>query len=141
MLPAERREHLLTALQRDGKIVAKQVASELNLSEDTVRRDLRELAAEGLCHRVYGGALPASPAVADYGVRQSVNTDSKRRVAAEAVKLVQSGSSIILDGGTTALALAAALPDSLSCTVITHSPTVAAALVRHPSADVFILGG
>lgn len=141
MLPAERRDHLLTTLRRDGKIVAKQAAVDLGISEDSLRRDLRELAAEGLCQRVYGGALPASPAMADYAGRQSVSPESKRRVAAEAVRLVRPGSNIILDGGTTTLALAAALPADVTCTVITHSPTVAAALVDHPSVEVFILGG
>jgi DeoR/GlpR family transcriptional regulator of sugar metabolism len=141
MLPAERRDLLLTTLRRDGKIVAKAVATELGVSEDSVRRDLRELAAEGLCQRVYGGALPASPALADYAGRQAVSPQSKQRVAAEALKLIRPGSSIILDGGTSTLALASALPETLSCTVITHSPTIAAALVEHPRADVFILGG
>src|SRR4051794_31101831 len=141
MLHAERRDYLLTALRRDGKIVAKQVASDLGVSEDSVRRDLRELAAEGLCQRVYGGALPTSPALADLEERRAVSPESKQRVAAEAVKLVRPGSSIILDGGTTTLAIAAALPKNLSCMVITHSPTIAAALVQHPNAEVFILGG
>ena len=54
MMAAQRREYLLGTLRRDGKIVAKDVAADLGLSEDSVRRDLRELAAEGLCQRVYG---------------------------------------------------------------------------------------
>jgi DeoR/GlpR family transcriptional regulator of sugar metabolism len=141
MLPAERRDHLLTTLHRDGKIVAKQVAADLGISEDSVRRDLRELAAEGLCQRVYGGALPASPAMADYAGRRSVSPESKQSVAAAAVRLVRPGSTVIVDGGTTTLALAEALPADLACTVVTHSPTIAAALVEHPSAEVFILGG
>jgi DeoR/GlpR family transcriptional regulator of sugar metabolism len=61
MLPAERRDHLLGLLARQGKIVAKDVAADLGISEDSVRRDLRDLAAEGLCQRVYGGALPGRP--------------------------------------------------------------------------------
>ncbi|SEO72169.1 DeoR/GlpR family DNA-binding transcription regulator [Actinacidiphila rubida] len=141
MLAAERRDHLLDMLARQGKIVAKDVAAELGISEDSVRRDLRELAAEGLCQRVYGGALPASPAVADYAARQSVTPDGKRRVAAVAAGLVRPGSALILDGGTTALATARALPPDLDCTVITHSPTVAVALVEHPRAEVILLGG
>ncbi|NED79090.1 DeoR/GlpR transcriptional regulator, partial [Streptomyces sp. SID11233] len=64
MLAAERRDHLLGLLTNEGKIIAKDVAADLGISEDSVRRDLRDLAAEGLCQRVYGGALPASPAVA-----------------------------------------------------------------------------
>ena len=141
MLAAERRDYLLGVLAAEGKIVAKDVAARLGLSDDSVRRDLRELAAEGLCQRVYGGALPASPAVADYAARQTVAPASKQRVAAAAAVLVQPDSTVILDGGTTALALAKALPPHLRCTVITHSPTVAAALIEHASAEVFLLGG
>ncbi|MET9466095.1 DeoR/GlpR family DNA-binding transcription regulator [Streptomyces sp. NPDC006544] len=141
MLAAERREHLLGLLAREGKVVAKDVAAELGISEDSVRRDLRDLAAEGLCQRVYGGALPVSPAAADYSARQAVATGGKRKVAAVAAGLVRPGGTLILDGGTTALAVARALPPDLACTVITHSPTVAAALLDHPRAEIFLLGG
>ncbi|GGO59227.1 MULTISPECIES: DeoR/GlpR family DNA-binding transcription regulator [Streptomyces] len=141
MLAAERREYLLDLLTRTGKVVAKDVAAELGISEDSVRRDLRDLAAEGLCQRVYGGALPVSPAVVDYDARQAVAPDGKRKVASAAVGLVQPGGSLILDGGTTALAVARALPKGLVCTVITHSPTIAAALLDHPQAELFLLGG
>ncbi|NEA38517.1 DeoR/GlpR family DNA-binding transcription regulator [Streptomyces sp. SID11385] len=141
MLAAERRDHLLGLLTNEGKIIAKDVAADLGISEDSVRRDLRDLAAEGLCQRVYGGALPASPAVAGYTARQAVAPDGKRKVAAFAAKLVRPGSAVILDGGTTALALARALPHELPCTVITHSPTIAAALLDHPRAELFLLGG
>ncbi|MFJ3221500.1 DeoR/GlpR family DNA-binding transcription regulator [Kitasatospora sp. NPDC086801] len=141
MLAAERRDHLLGLLAREGKIVAKGVAAELGLSEDSVRRDLRDLAAEGLCQRVYGGALPVSPAVADYTARQTVTPDGKRQVAETAAALVRPDSALILDGGTTALAVAGALPPDLACTVITHSPTIAVALLDHPRAEVFLLGG
>jgi len=141
MLAAERRDHLLGLLAREGKIVAKEVAAELGISEDSVRRDLRDLAADGLCQRVYGGALPASPAVVDYASRQAVAPDGKRKVAAVAAGLLRPGGALILDGGTTALAVADALPPDLACTVITHSPTVAAALLGHREAEIFLLGG
>ncbi|MBW8481841.1 DeoR/GlpR family DNA-binding transcription regulator [Actinomadura parmotrematis] len=141
MLAAERRDHLLGLLARDGKIVAKEVAAGLGISEDSVRRDLRDLAAEGLCHRVYGGALPVSPAEADYAARASVAPAGKRKVAAAAAALVRPGGTLILDGGTTALAVAGLLPPDLACTVITHSPTIAVALLGHPRAEVLMLGG
>ncbi len=141
MLAAERRDHLLDILSREGKIVAKDVAARLSLSEDSIRRDLRDLAAEGLCQRVYGGAVPVSPAVADYAGRTLIAAEGKRRVAAAAVGLIDPGNTVILDGGTTALAVATLLPPALECTIVTHSPTVAAALVSHPRVDVFILGG
>jgi DeoR/GlpR family transcriptional regulator of sugar metabolism len=141
MLPAQRRDLLLTRLERDGRLVAKDLAAELGVAEDSVRRDLRELAAAGLCQRVYGGALPVSPAVADYATRGGVATESKRRVAAAAARLVRPDMTVLLDGGTTALAVTRALPHDLRVTVVTHSPTVAVALLEHPGAEVFVLGG
>jgi DeoR/GlpR family transcriptional regulator of sugar metabolism len=141
MLAAERRDHLLARLSTDGKVVAKDVATALGISDDTVRRDLRDLAAAGLCQRVYGGALPVSPAVADYPTRVGVEQESKRRVAAHAVALIPPLGTVILDGGTTTLAVVRALPTDFRCTVITHSPTVAVALLDHPHVEVFMLGG
>lgn len=141
MLTAERQALLLDQLARQGRLVAKDVALQLSVSEDTVRRDLRELAAAGLCQRVYGGALPASRAVADYTARAAIEPASKERVARRAASLIEAGSTVILDGGTTNLAVVAALAPSLACTVITHSPTIAAALTSHPLIDVFLIGG
>ena len=141
MLAAQRKEFLLDRLARDRRLVAKDVAAELGVSEDSVRRDLRELAAAGLCQRVYGGALPVSPAVADYGTRQAVEVDSKHRVAVAAAALIKPGATVILDGGTTALEVTRALPADLTATVVTHSPTVAAALAGHRSVEVYVLGG
>ncbi|MEU4253562.1 DeoR/GlpR family DNA-binding transcription regulator [Amycolatopsis sp. NPDC026612] len=141
MLVGERRELLLARLAADGKVLAKDVAAELGVSEDSIRRDLRDLAAAGLCQRVYGGALPVSPAVADYASRTAIAVGGKDRVAAVAATLVEPGSTVILDGGTTTLAVARALPEDLEATVVTHSPTVAVALLDHHGIEVFLLGG
>src|SRR6185437_14520618 len=141
MLAAERRDLLLARLRADGKLVARDLARELGLSEDSLRRDLRELAAAGLCQRVYGGALPPSPATAPYARRASVAPESKSRVAARAAGLITPGSIVILDGGTTTLAVVRALPRDLSCTVITHSPAIAMALLEHQAVEVIMLGG
>ncbi|GIG23278.1 DeoR family transcriptional regulator [Cellulomonas chitinilytica] len=139
-LASERKELLLDRLRVDGRLVAKDMAAELDTSEDTIRRDLRELAVAGLCRRVYGGAIPVAPAAASYARRQEIATTSKHRVAVACLELIQPGSTVILDGGTTALEVARLLPHDLDVTVITHSPTIAVALVDHP-AEVFILGG
>ncbi len=140
MLAAARKDLLLELLRANGRIVAKEIAAELGLSEDSIRRDLRELDAQGLAVRVYGGALPASPAVADYAARVSVAPVSKRRVAAAAVALIESGATVILDGGTTTLAMVGTLSKGFRGTIITHSPTIAAALLDH-DAEVFLIGG
>jgi DeoR/GlpR family transcriptional regulator of sugar metabolism len=141
MLAAQRRDALLARLESDGRIVVKDLAAELGVTEDSLRRDLRELAAAGRCQRVYGGALPVSPAIADYAARQELTPASKRRVARRAAQLVAPGCTVILDGGTTTLQVARALPPDLQATVVTHSPTVAAALVAHPRIELFLLGG
>ncbi|MGW3962930.1 DeoR/GlpR family DNA-binding transcription regulator [Amycolatopsis sp. NPDC005003] len=141
MLVGERRELLLARLAVDGKVLAKDVAAELGVSEDSIRRDLRDLAAAGLCQRVYGGALPVSPAVVDYAGRTAIAKEGKDRIAVAAAELVRPGSTVILDGGTTTLAVAKALPPDLEATVVTHSPTVAVALLGHHGIEVFLLGG
>jgi DeoR/GlpR family transcriptional regulator of sugar metabolism/transposase len=141
MLAAERRDLLISRLRRDGKLIARDLAVELGLSEDSVRRDLRELAAAGLCQRVYGGALPISPALGPQAARTEIAPDSKRRVAATAARFITPGTTVVLDGGTTALEVVAALPRDLDATIITHSVTTAAALADHPKVNVFVLGG
>jgi DeoR/GlpR family transcriptional regulator of sugar metabolism len=141
MLAAQRRDLLLERLRTDGRIVAKDLAAEVGISEDTIRRDLRDLAAAGLCQRVYGGALPVSPAIADYATRQDVETDSKQRVARAAAALIEPNATVILDGGTTTLAVVRALPLDLKATVVTHSPTIASALTNHENVEVYVIGG
>ncbi|RZU66443.1 DeoR family transcriptional regulator [Microterricola gilva] len=141
MLAAERHEYLLEKLRSEGKVVAKDVAAELRLSEDSIRRDLRELAAAGKCQRVYGGALPISAAIADYGTRTELNVGGKQSVARAAAALIRPGQTVILDGGTTTLELVRELDRELALTVVTHSPTIAVALLAHPNVEVFMLGG
>lgn len=141
MLTSQRKFVLLDRLQQDGKIVAKAIAAELDVSEDTIRRDLRELAAEGLLQRVHGGALPASPAMADFAVRQQIAVDDKSAIGRAAALLIQPGQVVFIDGGTTSAHLVRHLPPDLRATVITHSPSVAVDLSRHPTIDVIMLGG
>src|SRR6476659_10313454 len=105
MLTAHRRQLLLDRLGRDGRIVAKDLSVELALSEDTIRRDLRELAGEGLLQRVHGGALPAAPTVANLAQRRGMASDEKRRLGRKAASLISRGQRVFIDGGTTHLEL------------------------------------
>src|ERR1041385_8696977 len=91
MLTRQRKEYLLDLLRKTGQIVAKAVSEELGLSEDTIRRDLRELAAEGKLQRVHGGALPASAAVGDFAARQQLAPEGKVAIGRAAAKLVRAG--------------------------------------------------
>jgi len=141
MLTSQRKQLLIAALKRDGQLVAKTFSAKFGVSEDTIRRDLRELAQAGLLLRVHGGALPASPAVADLLVRRSIEPDGKKAIAGAAAKMIKPGQIVFLDGGTTAVQLAKQLPHDLDLTVVTHSPSVAVELIDHPRVDVIIIGG
>ena len=141
MLTTQRKRSILDLLARDGQVQATALAEAFSVSEDTIRRDLRELAAEGLLQRVHGGALPASQAVAPFAKRRSLETSGKRAVGKAAALMVKPGQIVIIDGGTTSAELVKHLPHSLKATVVTHSPSVAVALVEHPLIDVIVIGG
>ena len=97
MLTEERKQQILETLRRNGRVVAKDFAAEVGTSEDTIRRDLRELARDGLLQRVHGGALPASKAVADLKTRKSVSAAEKTVIGRAAAAMVQSGQVVFLD--------------------------------------------
>ena len=141
MLLSERRQYILERLEQDGRIVAKEISHELDLSEDTIRRDLRELAQEGLLQRVHGGALPASPAIADFAERESISTEAKIAIGRTVASTIQAGQVVILDGGTTSVQIARHLPLNLQATIVTHSARTAIELVNHPKLDVILIGG
>jgi len=135
-----RQKHLLDILRKNGRIVAKEVAQELNLSEDTIRRDLRELANDGHLQRVHGGALPASTATQDLHARQSISSSEKVSLGRAGASLIQPGQVIFLDGGTTTVQLARHLDKEMELTIVTHSPSIAVELIDH-KADVQLIGG
>lgn len=141
MLTLERKTLIQNVLRRDGRIVAKSFAEELGVSEDTIRRDLRELAKDGVLQRVHGGALPSSPAIADYHAREQMASSAKEKLGRAAAKLMKQGQIAFLDGGTTNLHIARNLPPNLEATIITHSPSIAVELAQHPSVEVELIGG
>jgi DeoR/GlpR family transcriptional regulator of sugar metabolism len=141
LLSAERRQAILDTLARDGKVVAARLVDDLHVSEDTVRRDLRELASQGLVQRVHGGALQPAPQQGSFSSRREMSADAKPALAQAAVALLAHARVVILDGSTTNLELARRLPAGRDITVLTNSPPIAAALAEHPSAEVVMIGG
>lgn len=141
MLTKQRKSLILDILRRDGQVIAKQIAEDLSLSEDTIRRDLREMAAEGLLKRVHGGAMPVAPDLPDFSTRKGVSSEVKARLGRKAASLVRPGQMIFLDGGTTTAEIARQLPRDFAFSVATHSPTIAAELEHHPTASVILIGG
>ena len=141
MLTGERREYILQVLKRDGRVVVPDLSEALGVSIDTIRRDLRDLAAEGRLTRVHGGALPASPAATSYSERQRHLTPEKISIASRAAKLVRDGMVIVMSGGITNVQIAEHFPQDLHATVITHSPPITTALSEHTHIDVILMGG
>ncbi|MGF6638820.1 DeoR/GlpR family transcriptional regulator of sugar metabolism [Paraburkholderia sp. 35.1] len=141
MLTTQRKKAILDELARNGQVLAGELSAAFGVSEDTIRRDLRELAAQGRLQRVHGGALPASAALASFEQRQDIETLAKRRIARRAVELIAPGQTVIVDGGTTSALLVQALPSDLHATIVTHSPSVATALAAHPCVEVILIGG
>ena len=141
MLTTHRKQQILAILKRDGQVIAKDVSRSMDLSEDTIRRDLREMAQEGLLLRVHGGALPASPAMADFAGRESIAAEGKIAIGRAAAKMIHAGQVVILDGGTTARQVARHIPSDLKATIVTHSPTIALELIEHREVEVILIGG
>jgi DeoR/GlpR family transcriptional regulator of sugar metabolism len=141
LLKGERQRRILEILADTGRLVATELPDVLGVSTYTVRRDLDELAEAGRLQRVHGGALARSPVASTYEGRQSQSVAGKREVARAAVTLLRPGQVAILDGGSTALALAEAIPPEHTGTFVTHSPPAAEALGRHPGLEVVVVGG
>lgn len=141
MLTTSRKALLLDRLAQDGQLMVTPLAREFGLSEDTLRRDMRELAAEGKLVRVHGGAIPASTTHQPVDMRRGVYDAEKARLAHIAASQINDGMTVIVDGGTTHMHLAAALSRDLRCTIVTHSPAIAASFEFHPQIEIVMIGG
>lgn len=141
MLKEERFEYILGKLQKQQKVLSVDLSRELKVSEDTIRRDLKELADNGQVTKVHGGALLRAPVHLTYQEREHVLEAGKLEIARKAVALLRDGQLIILDGGTTTWQIARLLPPTLKATIFTHSLPIAMLLTEHPSVEVILAGG
>src|ERR1700730_13435142 len=110
ILAAERQQQILERLDRDGRVLAVALAEAFSTSEDTIRRDLRDLAGRGLCRRVYGGALPVSAASTSAQIRVGEATNRKAALGRALAALVAPDSLVFFDCGSTNLAAVKAFP-------------------------------
>jgi DeoR/GlpR family transcriptional regulator of sugar metabolism len=142
VLSGERRELMLRWLREDGRLRASEVAQRLDVSLDTVRRDLQELADAGALRRVHGGALPLrAPGPVGFDERGAWQETERASVAAAGAGLLRPGGVIAVAGGNTIVELARRLPAGFEATMLTTSPNVAAALAEHPGLTVDLAGG
>ncbi|WP_102798162.1 DeoR/GlpR family DNA-binding transcription regulator [Bowmanella denitrificans] len=141
MLLAERQSLILKELNHKGRVYAADLAQQLGVSEDTVRRDLNQLGERQMLRRVHGGALPMQLDVPDYADRLEVKHPAKQKRANAALAFIQPRQTILLNSGETCLYLAKAIPRDMPLTVVSACPLIACELVHHEKVEVILLGG
>jgi DeoR family fructose operon transcriptional repressor len=143
MYAQERQQAILQAARADGRVDVTALAEGLNVTAETIRRDLTTLERAGVLRRVHGGAIPVErvgfePALA---ARDSVMTEEKERIAKAALAEVPNEGAIILDAGTTTARLAQVLPGDRELTVVVNSPVLASMLGIRANLNVLLIGG
>lgn len=143
MLNEERRRHILETVNREGRVLVKDLAQRFKTSQVTIRKDLETLHSQGLVHRTHGGALPLrTGALLDPSLREKerLHRREKLRIGTAAARLVKEGQSVVLDSGTTTTMVARALRGFRNLTVITNAVNIAAELAG-TSVQVILTGG
>jgi DeoR family fructose operon transcriptional repressor len=143
MYPEERHARILELARGDGRVEVSHLATELDVTPETVRRGLTALERQGQLRRVHGGAIPIERLGFEPGVeaRDTVMTAEKERIAKAALALLPDEGSILIDAGTTTARLADALPNDHELTVVTNALNTVATLARRPNLTMLTLGG
>lgn len=143
LYPQERHARILDLVAQHGRVEVTQLADDLDVTTETIRRDLTKLVRQGLVRRVHGGAIHVErlgyePTLSARGERFAAE---KERIAQAALDQLPDGGSILLDSGTTVMALARLLPQDRALTVVTNSIPAAGLLATMPRVDFYQLGG
>lgn len=141
MLKRERHQFIMDKFKNVEKINTIDLALELNISEDTIRRDFNELHNKGLINKVYGGAFLVKDKPSSVFDIAIVNEDKKNIVGQKALSFLDDGQVIIMTGGTTNLAFCKLIPKDLSATIYTYSLPIAMQLSQHPNIELIFIGG
>jgi len=143
MNPNPRQIKLLSVVQATGSVTVEQLADQLGVTLQTVRRDVQRLADEALLTRFHGGVRVPGSTVENmaYPQREILNADGKARIARAVAAAVPHGCSLILNIGTTTEAIARALMQHTGLRVITNNLNVAAILSANPNCEVIVVGG
>ena len=139
----ERHQQILATARADGRVDVNRLAEDLDVTPETIRRDLTVLERHGLLRRVHGGAIPVErlgfePGIAD---REGKFAGEKERIAKAALDEVPDGGAVIFDAGTTTVRLAELLPTDRELTVVTHALPVAMVLAMRPGITLHLVGG
>jgi DeoR family transcriptional regulator, glycerol-3-phosphate regulon repressor len=145
MLAEQRHQYILSELDKHGALAVADLVRALAVSRETVRRDLNTLAERGLVTTTHGGALSVDSRIGHgephVDVREGENANAKQRIGVRAAAFVPDGASLIIDSGSTTLALARALQDRHRLCVYTNDWRIALVLGRRNGNRVTVLGG
>lgn len=140
MLKKERQAYILHQVNLHNRVLSSLLCTEINVSEDTIRRDLQELAEEGKVIKVHGGALSHSFNQVSFPMNGVYSQNQKQSIAQKAISLISNGMFVLTSGGTTIMELARSLPPQLKATFISGSIPVILEYMHHPNIEVILIG-
>ncbi|WP_111543934.1 DeoR/GlpR family DNA-binding transcription regulator [Mesorhizobium kowhaii] len=147
MRPSERHDEITSLLNHAGEMTVEELAEKLQVSRETIRRDLSKLDASGQLRKFHGGARASAVASepfekeGPFPVRMAQNSEAKKKIAVAAARLFKPDDAIFIDTGSTTVAMAEELAKLQSLVIITNSPRIAATVSTNPSHRVFLIGG
>jgi DeoR/GlpR family transcriptional regulator of sugar metabolism len=141
MLKAERLQKIVEQIAKDNKVILDDLSQLLDVSTDTIRRDIKELSDKGLLKAVRGGAIIGSPVHPHFKDRQNIDTQYKKVIAQKALEIIKPGQVILINAGTTTTAIVSMLPKEIALTVVTNSFPIVSILEDYPNVNVFFIGG
>lgn len=139
--PEERQAIIVEKVNATGRVLAAALAQEFEVSEGSIRRDLRELSDAGLVQRFHGGASRLVTPVLDFRRRETLGAGEKQLFGKAAAATIPEGATLLIDSSTTAMHFIRSLPATRSVRIITTAVDAAAAALDHPLAEVILLGG
>jgi len=140
LLKKERQAYILHQVNLHNKVLSSTLCQDINVSEDTIRRDLQELSEEGKLIKVHGGALSHSFNEVHFSTNGVYSQSQKKNIALKAISLIHNGMFILTSGGTTIIEMARSLPASLKATFISGSIPVILEYMHHPNIEVILIG-
>ena len=140
MLKRERQDYILHQVNLHNKVLSTDLSQHINVSDDTIRRDLQELAEAGKLIKVHGGALSPSFHNGHHTSREVYSYTQKKIIAQKAASLIKDGMFVLTGGGTTIIELARALPLHLHATFISGSIPAIFEYMNHPNIEIIVIG-
>ena len=140
MLKKERQAYILHQVNLHNKVLSSSLCTEINVSEDTIRRDLQELAEDGKVIKVHGGALSHSFNHVYFSTNGVYSQNQKKTIAQKAISMIHNGMVVLTSGGTTIIEMARSLPPQLKATFISGSIPAILEYMNHPNIEVILIG-